>query len=67
VYTRNRAFDENSRNDNHNQGKVTELKNVTDLEWAVVDHGDVRQVLRKLEAGSQVEGDYQLRITKEEN
>jgi hypothetical protein len=49
-------------------GKVTNLKNITDMNAAVVGQGDLEKILTDLtKAGWTLEGDYELRITKPTN
>lgn len=47
------------------RGKVTFLKNVTDLQTAFIGNGDPDTVLKTLaDAGWKLEGDYELKIYK---
>jgi hypothetical protein len=49
-------------------GKVTNLKNITDMNAAIVGRGDLEKVLADLvKAGWTLEGDYELKITKPTN
>lgn len=48
------------------RGKVTLLKNVTELHAAIIGDGDPATVLRSLaDAGWKLYGDYELKIYKE--
>jgi hypothetical protein len=48
------------------QGKVTLLKNVSELHGAILGHGDPLTVLKSLaDAGWKLYGDYELKIRKD--